>query len=61
MKRTRLRWRSNKVLVDSNSVICVTFDDIYEMFKKRYARYNLAAPLERSLPDPPNEAPSAEH
>ena len=31
MKRTRLRWRSDKVLIDSNAVICVTFDDVYEM------------------------------
>lgn len=37
MKRTRLRWRSDKVRIDSNAVICVTFDDIYEIFRWRYA------------------------
>jgi Domain of unknown function (DUF4263) len=54
MKRTRLRWRSNKVLIDSNAVICVTFDDVYETLKKRYALYRAAAPLEQSLQSPPN-------
>ena len=49
MKRTRLRWRSDKVLVDSNTIICVTFDDVYETFKKRYAFYKAAALLEKSL------------
>jgi hypothetical protein len=59
MKRTRLRWRSDKVLVDSNAVICVTFDDVYETFKKRYALYKAAALVEKSLADPPN-APAPE-
>ncbi|WP_406698460.1 Shedu anti-phage system protein SduA domain-containing protein [Singulisphaera sp. Ch08] len=47
MKRTRLRWRSNKVLIDSNAVICVTFDDVYEIHRKRYAQYKAAASLEK--------------
>jgi len=57
MKRTRLRWRSDKVLIDSNAVICVTFDDVYETFKKRYALYKAAALLEKSLQDPSNSRP----
>jgi hypothetical protein len=58
MKRTRLRWRSDKVLIDSNTVICVTFDDVHEILHKRYALYRAAASLEKSLaksPDPPPE------
>jgi len=55
MKRTRIRWRSDKVRVDSNTVICVTFDDVYERFKKRYAWYKAAATFEKS----PTESLSA--
>jgi hypothetical protein len=51
MKRTRLRWRSDKVLVDSNAIICITFDDVYEMFRRRYSLYKAAAPLEKALPE----------
>ena len=46
MKRTRLRWRSDKVLVDSNPVICVTFDDVFDILRGRYALYKAAASLE---------------
>ncbi len=49
MKRTRLRWRSDKVRIDSNAVICVTFDDVCETLRKRYAWYRGAASLENSL------------
>ena len=56
MKRTRLRWRSNKVLVDSNAVICVTFDDMYEVIKKRYALYKAGAPVEISQAAKPAES-----
>ena len=59
MKRTRLRWRSDKVLVDSNAVICVTFDDVYEIFQKRYALYKAAAVVEKSLAAPPDAPPPA--
>ncbi len=53
MKRTRMRWRSDKVLIDSNTVICVTFDDVYETLKKRYKRYKGGAQVEGSLTDTP--------
>jgi hypothetical protein len=57
MKRTRLRWRSDKVLVDSNAVICVTFDDVHEILSRRYAWYKAAATLEKSLADSPDTPP----
>jgi hypothetical protein len=59
MKRTRIRWRSDKVRVDSNAVICTTFDDMYETFKKRFARYKAGAEIEKSLPpgNVPNGSP----
>lgn len=64
MQRTRLRWRSGKVLIDSNTIICITFDDVYEILKKRYALYRAAALLDKSLAEPskvpsPEEAPEA--
>lgn len=58
MKRTRLRWRSDKVLVDSRSILIHTFDDLFDIIKRRYDRIRAAAPLERSAPGPPS-APSA--
>jgi hypothetical protein len=58
MRRTRLRWRSSKVLIDSNAVICVTFDDVYEILRKRYALYKAAASLEKSLADIPSQPPT---
>jgi hypothetical protein len=60
MKRTRLRWRSAKVLVDSNAIISVTFDDVYEQFRKRYALYKAAASVEQSLADLPSTGSSDE-
>ena len=58
MKRTRLRWRSDKVLIDSNTVICVTFDDVYEILRKRYTLYKAAASLEKLLADSPRHTTS---
>lgn len=54
MKWTRLRWRSKKVLVDSHTVQCVTFDDLHATLRQRYALYRAAAPKERSPTDPPS-------
>ncbi|SIO66670.1 protein of unknown function [Singulisphaera sp. GP187] len=58
MKRTRLRWRSNKVIIDSNAINCVTFDDVHEILRKRYALYRAAASLEKLLSDSPNTPPT---
>jgi hypothetical protein len=56
MKR-RLRWRSDKVLVDSNAIIYVTFDDVHAILQKRYALYKAAAAVEKALPAQPNPTP----
>lgn len=37
--RSRLRWRSDRVKVDSHTIDCVTFDDLYEALRKRLDRY----------------------
>lgn len=52
MKRARLRWRSDKVRVDSHTVICVTFDDLHALLLERCALYPVTTPAERQ-PDPP--------
>jgi hypothetical protein len=59
MKRTRLRWRSDKVLVDSNAVICVTFDDVHQTLKRRYSFYQAGAPVEKVLAEPKAPVPAA--
>lgn len=45
-KRSRLDWRSEKVLVDSHPVTCLTFDDLHASLKKRFVLYRDAAKLE---------------
>jgi hypothetical protein len=35
-KRTRLNWRSERVLIDSHSIICITFDQLYEILRTRF-------------------------
>ena len=38
-KRTRLRWRTEKVLIDSHAVNCVTFDELAATLRTRFAYY----------------------
>lgn len=44
--RKRLRWRTEKVRVDSRTVECLTFDDLYESLKSRLDFYPEASKLE---------------
>ncbi|MBD2409977.1 hypothetical protein FACHB389_28480 [Nostoc calcicola FACHB-389] len=39
--RARLRWRLNKVLVDSRKVICITFDQLAKDIRDRLSLYPL--------------------
>jgi Shedu protein SduA, C-terminal len=57
MKRIRLRWRSDKVLIDSNAIICVTFDDVYEILRQRYQLYKAAASEQELQTDSPSTPP----
>ena len=43
---TRLRWRSDKVRVDSNYVHCLTFDGLYRHLSGRISDYSAARMLE---------------
>ena len=59
MKRTRLRWRTDKVLVDSNTIFCITYDDVYETLKKRFSFYVAESVFEKTTPVP-STAPRTE-
>ncbi len=37
--RTRLRWRTEKVRVDSHSIDCLTFDELHEYLRRRMSFY----------------------
>jgi hypothetical protein len=45
-KRRRLTWRTNKVLIDSNTVTCITFDQLHDDLKRKYEFYAAAAAVE---------------
>lgn len=45
-KRNRLRWRTEKVLIDSHSVNCITFDEVYSVLRNRFLLYRAASKLE---------------
>lgn len=45
--RIRLAWRTEKVRVDSHSISCVTFDDLYEYLADRLAYYPKAKKFEK--------------
>ena len=42
-KRRRLAWRTKKVLVDSNKVASITFDDLHAKLKEKFEFYTAAA------------------
>lgn len=46
-KRSRLDWRTEKVLIDSHPVTCLTFDDLHASLRDRFIIYRAAAKLER--------------
>ncbi|MFM7408562.1 MAG: hypothetical protein ACKO3K_18370 [Cuspidothrix sp.] len=39
IEKARLKWRLNKVLVDSRKVICRTFDQLARDIRNRLSRY----------------------
>jgi len=42
----RLIWRTKKVLIDSNKVTCITFDDLHASLKAKFEFYSAAAKVE---------------
>ena len=45
-KRSRLDWRTEKVLIDSHPIACLTFDDLHDSRRTRFEIYRAAAKLE---------------
>jgi len=41
--RIRIEWRTDKVLVDSHSISCITFDDLHETLEGRLDNYLAAS------------------
>jgi hypothetical protein len=46
----RLAWRTKKVLVDSNKVTCITFDDLHAALQEKFEFYSAAAEVKTSRP-----------
>jgi hypothetical protein len=46
--KTRLKWRLNKVLVDSRKIICITFDQLARDIRARLSLYSLIYEAELS-------------
>jgi len=42
--RNRLRWREERVLVDSHPIYCVTYDDLHQHLSRRIADYTAISP-----------------
>jgi Shedu protein SduA, C-terminal len=49
-KRNRLKWRTEKVLIDSHPVNCITFDELHETLHQRFLYYRAASKLEGKKP-----------
>jgi hypothetical protein len=45
-RRNRLDWRTEKVLIDSHPITCLTFDDLHDSLRNRFILYRAAAKLE---------------
>jgi hypothetical protein len=46
-QRNRLKWRTEKVLIDSHQIYCITFDELYEVLKGRFSRYRAGWKVEK--------------
>jgi hypothetical protein len=46
--RRRLKWRSKNVVVNSQPITCITFDDLYEALQRRLTLYSEGARIEPS-------------
>jgi hypothetical protein len=44
-QRARLRWRTERVLVDSHPINCLTFDDLHALLHERFMLYRTGSKL----------------
>jgi hypothetical protein len=49
-ERRRLRWRTKNVIVNSQPITCITFDDLYEALQRRLTLYTQGAKVEKAKP-----------
>jgi Domain of unknown function (DUF4263) len=45
-KRNRLKWRTERVLIDSHPITCITFDDLHTFLQDRFTVYRAASKVE---------------
>jgi hypothetical protein len=57
-KKRRMAWRTKKVLIDSNKVTCITFDDLYADLKEKFEFYTAAVKTEKAVAAPGLPPPS---
>jgi hypothetical protein len=46
-KKSRLKWRTERVIIDSHSINCITFDALHEDLRNRYSFYKAASKFEK--------------
>jgi hypothetical protein len=46
--RRRLRWRTKNVVVNSQPITCITFDDLYDALQRRLTLYSQGAKVEKT-------------
>jgi hypothetical protein len=46
--RRRLKWRTKNVVVNSQPITCITFDDLYDTLQRRLTLYSQGAKIEKS-------------
>jgi Shedu protein SduA, C-terminal len=46
-KRSRLKWRTEKVLIDSHPINCITYDELHSALETRFILYQAASKLEK--------------
>lgn len=51
MKMNRLKWRSEKILIDSHSINCITYDLLYESMQTRFNVYDSTVKLAQESPN----------
>ena len=41
----RLRWRSDRVVVNSHKIVCLTYDDLYHALRRRIELFSVASKM----------------
>ena len=52
IKRSRLRWRTDTVLIGKHKVICITFDELHAVLQRKFHRYSAGSKVEATTEAP---------